>query len=139
MTNREAVKVLKSWIECLSTDCDNDCERCHIQLDDINIMLEACAVAITELSQIDDDTVSRKAVLNAIMSETKHYPSWYEERIKALPPSPTQSRQQGYWKGKPIAGFTTVRCSCCGMAFCENDGLWKYCPECGADMQVGAV
>lgn len=93
MTNREAVKVLKSLIECLSTDCDNDCERCHIQLDDINIMLEACAVAITELSQIDDDTVSRKAVLNAIMSETKHYPSWYEERIKALPPSPSRPKE----------------------------------------------
>ena len=39
----------------------------------------------------DNDTVSRKAVLDAIMGEPTdaHYPSWYAERIKALPPSPT--------------------------------------------------
>ena len=46
--------------------------------------------------KIDDDTVSRKAVLDAIMGEPTdaHYPSWYAERIKALPPSPTPSRPQ---------------------------------------------
>lgn len=87
----------------------------------------------------DTDTVSRQAVRDAVYEELDsidHVPQWVFDRltkkIENLPPSP--SRPQGYWKGKPIAGFTTVRCSCCGTAFCENEGLWKYCPECGADM-----
>ena len=41
----------------------------------------------------------------------------------------------GYWKGKPIAGYCTVRCSVCGSAFLDNDGRWNYCPHCGADMR----
>lgn len=40
----------------------------------------------------------------------------------------------GYWKGKPIAGYCTVRCSVCGSAFLDNDGRWKYCPNCGTKM-----
>lgn len=42
----------------------------------------------------------------------------------------------GEWKGKPIAGYCTVRCSVCGSAFLDNDGRWKYCPNCGARMAV---
>ena len=37
-----------------------------------------------------------------------------------------------YWIGKPIAGYSTVKCSNCGEFFSENAGRWKYCPECGA-------
>ena len=43
----------------------------------------------------------------------------------------------GEWKGKPIAGNCTVRCSVCGSAFLDNDGRWNYCPNCGADMKGG--
>ena len=42
--------------------------------------------------------------------------------------------RHGYWKGKPIAGHSTVRCSVCGDAFFENNGRWNYCPSCGAIM-----
>ena len=42
----------------------------------------------------DPDTVSRQAVMDAIMGEPTdaHYPSWYAERIKALPPSLSRSQ-----------------------------------------------
>lgn len=39
-----------------------------------------------------------------------------------------------HWKGKPLAGFTTVRCSACNSCFSGNSGRWKYCPNCGAKM-----
>ena len=132
MTNKDAVKVFKSWVECLSTDCDNDCEHCHLQID-LNAVSEACAIAITELSQIDDDTVSRKAVLDAIMGEPTdaHYPSWYAERIKALPPSPTPSRPH-------IASLETP-CDDCDVADkctyesnCPREAIWKAEHEGGA-------
>lgn len=41
----------------------------------------------------------------------------------------------GKWLGKPIAGYSTVRCSNCNAAFMENNGRWKYCPECGITME----
>lgn len=40
----------------------------------------------------------------------------------------------GHWKGKPIAGLGTVRCSECNSCFIENNGRWRYCPYCGAKM-----
>lgn len=42
--------------------------------------------------------------------------------------------KHGYWKGKPIAGYSTVRCSECGDVFMENSGKWNYCPNCGTKM-----
>lgn len=55
---------------------------------------------------------------------------------KALPSADVAEVKHGYWKGKPIAGFCTVRCSVCGMAFSENSGRWLYCPNCGAKMDL---
>ena len=76
MNREDAIKVLKSLVECLSIDCDDDCEHCHIQLDGITAVLEACAVAITELSQIDTDTVSRQRAINA-----NHLRRWILSRV----------------------------------------------------------
>ena len=42
--------------------------------------------------------------------------------------------KHGYWKGKPIAGYSDVGCSECGGVFLENNGKWNYCPNCGARM-----
>ncbi len=44
--------------------------------------------------------------------------------------------KHGYWRGKPLAGFCTVGCSACRMAFSENSGRWLYCPNCGAKMDL---
>lgn len=40
----------------------------------------------------------------------------------------------GRWIGKPIGGYSTVRCSMCYSVFAENNGKWNYCPHCGARM-----
>ncbi len=44
--------------------------------------------------------------------------------------------KHGRWIGKPLAGYSTVKCSVCGSAFVENNGKWKYCPDCGAKTDV---
>ena len=44
--------------------------------------------------------------------------------------------KHGYWKGKPLAGYSTVRCSVCGHAFLDNSGKWKHCPDCGSRMDL---
>lgn len=55
--------------------------------------------------------------------------------ILDLPQADVIERKKGKWIGKPIAGYTTVRCSVCRNVFCENNGRWSFCPECGADMR----
>lgn len=42
----------------------------------------------------------------------------------------------GEWIGKPLAGYAAVKCSICGSVFAENKGIWKYCPNCGAKMDL---
>lgn len=41
----------------------------------------------------------------------------------------------GEWIGKPLGGYSTVRCSNCKNVFLENQGKWNFCPDCGADMR----
>ena len=36
--------------------------------------------------------------------------------------------------GKPIAGYSSVRCSNCRTVYSDNNGRWNYCPNCGAIM-----
>ena len=45
-----------------------------------------------------------------------------------------ESVKHGHWIGKPLAGYSTVKCSVCGSAFVENNGKWKYCPWCGSKL-----
>lgn len=62
-----------------------------------------------------------------------------EEIIDCEPTADVAPVVHGEWKGKPIAGYCTVRCSVCGSAFLDNDGRWKYCPNCGAKMDLKEV
>lgn len=59
----------------------------------------------------------------------------FKKSIDDQPTADVVEINRGYWKGKPIAGYCTVRCSVCGSAFLDNDGKWNYCPNCGADMR----
>lgn len=54
--------------------------------------------------------------------------------IGAAPTIEAKPVVHAHWKGKPLAGYATVRCSACNSCFSENNGRWKYCPECGAQM-----
>lgn len=58
----------------------------------------------------------------------------FEDILEQQPTADVVEINRGYWKGKPIAGNCTVRCSVCGSAFLENDGRWNFCPNCGAKM-----
>ena len=42
--------------------------------------------------------------------------------------------KHGEWKGKPIAGYSNIRCSVCNAVFLSQTGKWHYCPNCGAKM-----
>lgn len=53
-----------------------------------------------------------------------------ENFIKLL----AEERKHGHWIGKPIAGYSMVRCSVC-FAFANNIERWNYCPNCGAKME----
>lgn len=62
----------------------------------------------------------------------------YEKLQKDLANAPIvllPERKKGRWNGKPILGYSTVRCSICNEVFLENDGTWNYCPNCGANMR----
>lgn len=67
----------------------------------------------------------------SISTKTTHI-SAYEMAIEALR-QPEQKK--GYWIGRPIAGYATVRCSVCTELFFENQGRWNFCPNCGATME----
>lgn len=45
-----------------------------------------------------------------------------------------EERQHGYWIEKPLAGNTTVTCSCCKTLFIKNSTKFAYRPYCGAIM-----
>lgn len=56
------------------------------------------------------------------------------DMIEIIENYPTiEERKHGYWIGKPIAGYSMVRCSVCS-AFANNIERWNYCPICGAKM-----
>ena len=44
-------------------------------------------------------------------------------------------QKKGYWIGRPIAGYATMRCSVCTELFWKNQGRWNFCPNCGAKME----
>lgn len=68
-------------------------------------------------------------------STTENFPiSEVIARINEVPTVDATPVRHGHWKGKPLAGYSTVKCSVCGSAFMENSGKWKYCPDCGAKM-----
>lgn len=79
MTNHEIIRTLKVLIHA-----NEDRQR--------KAEAEALQSILDIFEHPDPDTVSRQAVLDAIMGEPTdaHYQSWYAERIKALPPSPSR-------------------------------------------------
>lgn len=60
---------------------------------------------------------------------------YYEQfEVDEAPTIDAEPVRHGRWIGKPIGGYSTVRCSACGDVFLENNGKWEYCPNCGAKM-----
>lgn len=78
--------------------------------------------------------IELEAAIKTACDAVEHYPSdWavIEAAMRALPVA--EERKHGHWIGKPIAGYSMVRCSVC-FAFANNIERWNYCPNCGAKM-----
>ena len=71
-------------------------------------------------------------------SDFARTPTWNDAvlLVGSMPSAEAEPVKHGRWIGKPIAGYSTVRCSVCKEAFTENTGRWKYCPNCGAKMDA---
>ena len=78
----------------------------------------------------------RRAIVDACNS-LELYPSEYaklEDALNKIPAADVAPVVHGEWIGKPIAGYSSVRCSNCRTVYSDNNGRWNYCPNCGAIM-----
>lgn len=87
--------------------------------------------------------IEREAALHAILGEPteSHYPSWYAERIKALPAADVVPVVHGKW----IRPHWKNSDYCCDCSECDGEamhreyqwnkkGIYHICPNCGAKM-----
>lgn len=129
MTSDEAIQVLKGYIE---NPLVND--------------TRAFELAIKALEQEPcDDCVSRQAVINAIANTCFFLSSndWDELMacINSLPPvQPQPQPRTGRWIQKEEEGeaepFIIWECSECHCVDEDGKPSYKYCPQCGAKMEV---
>ena len=90
--------------------------------------------------------IEKQDALDAILREPPdaHYPSWYAERIKALPADDVAPVVHGewvhpHWKNSNYC----YDCSACGneAMHCEyrwsDKKIYPICPNCGAKMDGG--
>ena len=81
-----------------------------------------------------DDLISRQQAYNLIMGQPPepHYPSWYAEQIRELPPAVPKT---GKWIDHRDEGY--VECPFCRSATnCDgNIDELHYCFSCGAKME----
>jgi len=93
--------------------------------------------------------IKKQVALDAILSEPPdaHYPSWYAERIKALPAADVVPVVHGRWTTKHyidgiFEGTNFDECSARGYQRVFDDPALKtrydYCPHCGGKMEGGA-
>lgn len=85
--------------------------------------------------------IEKQAALDVILRESPdaHYPSWYAERIKALPAADAAPVVHGRWgtgRFNPETGNYEEQCTRC-RNFSKEYGK-PYCPDCGAKMDGGA-
>ena len=85
--------------------------------------------------------IEKQAALDAILREPPdaHYPSWYAERIKALPVADVAPVVHGRWgtgRFNLETGNYEEQCTRC-RNFSKEYGK-PYCPNCGAKMDGGA-
>ena len=89
--------------------------------------------------------IEREAALHAILGEPteSHYPSWYAERIKALPAADVAPVVHGRWDESKEHFYLMNGCKewinfYCSECDAPNNSPTDYCPHCGAKMDGGA-
>lgn len=80
--------------------------------------------------------ITKEAALNTIFSEPPeaHYPSWYAERIKALPAADVAPVAHGWWNADETCSLRGEKSTEGLDATKWNYWLPNYCPNCGAKM-----
>ena len=117
----------------------------------IEAMEEACRMGVSERKSCED-AISRRAVLNtldkidSVLDEDRTLETYKELLVACyndLPPV-TPARKKGKWINKSHKSgcgitFAISKCTCCGKnTFFDCDELlYRYCPNCGAEMEGG--
>ena len=124
MTNKEAKEIIES--ECYVFNPLNF-ERSTM----VNTALD---IAIKALEQEPcEDAISRKAMLDYL--KYLHGEMSEEEFIKELP-SVTPARKKGKWiYSGSYDEVGMLFCSKCKHEIDVSEGYFKYCPNCGAEME----
>ena len=89
--------------------------------------------------------IEREAAIEAIMSEPTeaHYPSWYAEKIKAIPAADVATLRHGRWIEPTRLYYGAKQYEC---SLCYSDTFWKKhgitekypcCTNCGCRMDGG--
>ena len=84
--------------------------------------------------------IDRKRAIVDACNSLELYPSEYaklEDALNKIPAADVAPVVHAEWIGKPIAGYSNVRCSNCRSVYSYNSGRWNYCPNCGAIMDGG--
>lgn len=82
------------------------------------------------------DIDAQKKRLNRLQLQSEDLKGAIELFLETSETVDAEPVKHGRWKGKPIAGYSTVRCSVCGEVYTENNGRWLYCPNCGSKMNA---
>ena len=84
------------------------------------------------------DLISRQAAINAAIWAADEYAEWVREALEKVPQA---ERPKGRWLqdekfgNDVVPGGPMVICSVCNKRF--YFGEQKYCPNCGAEMEMG--
>lgn len=95
MTREEALRELMDIRDEATAYPDAVCYVTSEDEDALNVAIEALKV------KTDGDLISRQDAIDAIMGEPTdaHYPSWYADRIKALPSAEAEKPNMKSWDG----------------------------------------
>lgn len=80
--------------------------------------------------------IEKQAVIGEILGQPPeaHYPAWYAEQVKALPPADVRPVVRGKWLHEDSASnYLAYKCSVCGTG--GRLHKFSFCSQCGADMR----
>ena len=88
--------------------------------------------------------IEKQAAIDEILGQPPeaHYPTWYAEQIKAIPPADVRPVVRAYLDRRDKKHFNEFYCSNCLMLHREVPTInaipqWNFCPNCAADMRDG--
>lgn len=144
MERAELIRALRDMkaetgsLVCLGCGYENSCS------------VKGCALIRAAANMLENEMaeyIEKQAVIGEILGQPPeaHYPAWYAEQVKAIPPADVRPVVRGRWAKKndsPLDG--EYCCSNCKQEIDIADGEetplnrgMNYCPSCGADMRGG--